>query len=1392
MSMILANVWKYRVGYRQFVTHNKFTRIQAMSNDRKRTEKGSNLNDDEGILKITIGDVKKLTKASKTPELVPINYLDMTCNQEAMSHLRWMLQKDILGQDMFLIGKPGPLRRRLALAYLELTNKSVEFVSLSQDTTEADLKQRREIIGGTAKYINQSAVKAAIEGHVLILDGIEKAERNVLPILNNLLENREIHLEDGRFLVAPKTYDKLLKEHGLEHMIKWNLVRVSEDFFVIALGLPVPTYNGIPLDPPLRSRFQARHIMTPSYANMLNDLTAEYPTAPKDKLEKVLSCAFALASPESSELGLHGFPIENVPAVAKLIYNNPSVSPNNVLKRIYPYESFMNPDGKRSVNGILSSFCPENGDEPINRHVVSVGGPNNQNEAEVVLDNSKRFTVPSGNATSPNVTELFPSFVDTGYQNAVLSDLALSHSVADICIIGPRGSGKTAIVNRFATTFHYNVETVSLYQDLTARDLIQQRTTLPNGDTVWKYSPLVVAAIEGKLAVLDGLHRLHSSTLSVLHRLVQDRDLQLYDGTRLLRSDRYDKLANKLGVDVMNKSNIIRIHPAFRIMALAEPPGGTIPQWITPEVLNMFIFHELRPLSAVEELKIVQHLYPNSVKPMKKLVAVTKKLRESTDIYLNSLAPSLSTRQLLRISKRLDKYPDSDFYSIVNKACLSQFLPQLTKQMLEKTLYSCSIQPIFENVQDSSINCKYDNDNLTIGNTTIARYKTNASSKVPNILFYDLPQHLKQLEIMLQDFVLGEHLLLVGNQGVGKNKLVDRFLQLVNRPREYIQLHRDTTVQSLTSQQTVIDGVLQIEDSPLVKAVKDGYVLVIDEADKAPAHVTCVLKNLVETGNMRLADGRQIISNANIVNDNTVIKLHPDFRMIVLANRPGFPFLGNNLFSTLGDVFSCHIVDNPSRESETQLLKSYGPDVSPEVIDQVIAAFGDLRQLFDQNLVSYPYSTREAVNIIKHLQIYPQDSLLDAIRNVFDFDSFSKEAQEVITNVLNKHKLPIKLSPWAGPTQKKNLQITVEKESGLDVSSPKHGKVDEKNEPHVGGNTWAGGTGGRDTAGLGGKGGPYRLDAKHKVFQVSDAEKDAVPEHVKEAARQMGQKAYKERLKEIEMTEYDDKVYNEYSLPVKNQVQALRVILNSLQAKSQERQWIKHQTSGELDDTKLIEGVIGERSIYRKRGNVDPQIGAPQLKPKRLRFIVDVSGSMYRFNSYDGRLDRELEAVIMVMEALSGFEDKISYDIVGHSGETESLKFVDKSNPPTDNKQRLNVIKKMHAHTQFCMAGDNTLQSVVYAQKTLEAERTDFDEAIIILLSDANLSRYNISPERLAAALNLSQDVQSFAIFIGSLGDQADVLTKSLPAGKSFVCMDLKNIPQIIQQIFMSSIMSGF
>ena len=112
------------------------------------------------------------------------------------------------------------MRRWLAFRFCELTNRECEYISLTADSSEGDLKSRREIRqnivenGLTVRWFDQAVVRAAIFGRVLVLEGLEKAERNVLPVLNNLLENREMQLEDGRFLVAPERYDKLLEKKG--------------------------------------------------------------------------------------------------------------------------------------------------------------------------------------------------------------------------------------------------------------------------------------------------------------------------------------------------------------------------------------------------------------------------------------------------------------------------------------------------------------------------------------------------------------------------------------------------------------------------------------------------------------------------------------------------------------------------------------------------------------------------------------------------------------------------------------------------------------------------------------------------------------------------------------------------------------------------------------------------------------------------------------------------------------------------------------------------------------------------------------------------------------------------------------------------------------------------
>ena len=51
-----------------------------------------------------------------------------------------------------------------------------------------------------------------------------------------------------------------------------------------------------------------------------------------------------------------------------------------------------------------------------------------------------------------------------------------------------------------------------------------------------------------------------------------------------------------------------------------------------------------------------------------------------------------------------------------------------------------------------------------------------------------------------------------------------------------------------------------------------------------------------------------------------------------------------------------------------------------------------------------------------------------------------------------------------------------------------------------------------------------------------------------------------------------------------------------LAAREEERVWVKHQTDGELDDTRLTEGLTGEAAVYKRRGMARPELGRPQVK----------------------------------------------------------------------------------------------------------------------------------------------------------------------------------------------------
>ena len=96
---------------------------------------------------VDIGGVKVNRNTVVNPEQIPFNIAmkgtvcDFDC-PEILKHLRWMMQKELLKQDMFLIGHPGPYRRWLAFLFCELIGRPAYYVPLTRDTSESDLKQR--------------------------------------------------------------------------------------------------------------------------------------------------------------------------------------------------------------------------------------------------------------------------------------------------------------------------------------------------------------------------------------------------------------------------------------------------------------------------------------------------------------------------------------------------------------------------------------------------------------------------------------------------------------------------------------------------------------------------------------------------------------------------------------------------------------------------------------------------------------------------------------------------------------------------------------------------------------------------------------------------------------------------------------------------------------------------------------------------------------------------------------------------------------------------------------------------------------------------------------------------------------------------------------------------
>ncbi|KAH9809964.1 AAA domain-containing protein [Melampsora americana] len=1399
-----------------------------------------------------------------------------------LSHLRWISQKTLLSQDICLISSSAscPYTRKLVLGFCELSKREFEYIGIHRDLSENELKQSREISNekldsnhkkSKLEFIDSATVRAAKLGRILILDGLEKAERGILPLLNNLLENREMNLEDGTHIIHPDRYESLSRKGSLPS----NFISASRSFQVICISLPVPPFTGYPLDPPFRSRFQARYIDSLGASLALASPFSSHPLWIKFK-EVVMTIQLSNES-RSSSLALASslptlpnFPIPTLLRLKTLLEtfsvsdSIPSQELSNLIKLLHPRLSFLSSTtwellnqhlqkaGLGSVENSVPEFDLDGGGlfgyklvnlERISSYQARAHFESNRDysnqKVQCLIKCGSSTLIPLNQAKSNLLTPSGTQILISPRFEYLFNLMAQIHTIDSDLTLLPKpneqaSASTTFLIQTFSQVFGYGPkpeESIHLYREMTGKELVMRRTVNEENQTGWAPSRLVKGAHFGALVEITGIDLIGSS-VGTISGLLDGRALELWGGRRLVPFEQKDQSVDPLAS---------MVNPSFRVICTATKSGmgtsnsGRVPEWMSNDELgNITMMIEMIGLSWKEEIELMKNVGLDE-SLIEKLMNFVKSYRELSN--QGGKFKRLGTRGLLRICKRLKWFPEEEFKlgRMLRRLLLVEFLPKTERMDFERCLEIAEIQIgeewdylppilssdqrylIFPEAQNLLLTSKDDDQQrLRLKECPIERELKDGQSDqglIPEMswFFENREQNGLIRDIGIDLMLMGHHLVLLGNQGVGKNKIIDRLLMLLGRPREYVQLHRDSTVQQLMFHTSVVDGTIRYLDSPLLRAVRHGRVLVVDEADKAPEHVTGALKSLSERGEMSLGDGRRIVKKA-IKEDE--IEIHEGFKMVLLANRPGYPFLGHQFLQVLGDGFVCYGIQNPDLESEIELVERllflenesersedeirnqrsvFGESLDEQkmFVRRLVGVFHSLREGFENGMIRYPFSLRELLNLVRHLKSFPQDGLEVGMRNVFDFDLHQTDTIEKVNEALIKNgfkvqKFGIERIREMGEEMKIEDPIRVGRE--VKVFGDELGGEDDENgvEAEIGdgdgdgdGESWGGGVGSLDSSGMRGRIGSKKILRRTNVYdqRLNESNNPQINEEIRERAKALSREELEKKLKDLSMRMGEVSYYGYYYKPIEAHIPLLVDILENLEAREEERVWVKGQSDGEFDEQRLVDGLIGESAIYKRRVNHQPEPGRPQLKPKRIRFVFDISSSMYRFQA-DGRLDRSCQTAIMIMESFSRLKrpERYHWDMIGHAGDGPEI---DLGYEAGGIQSQWKVVEKMRTFSQYAIAGDHTVEAIEKAvEKVAEVES---DEAIVIAISDANFDRYGITSQVLKDAMNRKKSVKTGLIAIGE-GSETVWLPKVLPQ-QAYRVKESSEIPIVLRSL---------